>query len=77
MLNYCTTVNVKVEEFLLIRDFHDGIAIHMLPQNYGRGQYCKVCSLAYKLKPPREGGLASLHQRLALMQVSLSTNCLV
>jgi len=27
-------------------NFHDGEAIHMLPQNWGHEQYCKVCSLA-------------------------------
>jgi len=27
-------------------NFHDGEAIHMFPQNWGHGQYCKACSLA-------------------------------
>jgi len=31
-------------------NFHDGEAIHMLPQNWGQGQYCKALQPCLKAK---------------------------
>jgi len=31
-------------------NFHDGEAIHMLPQNWGHGQYCKASQPCLKAK---------------------------